>query len=262
MTNFKIQKFPKTRLASFDILSVGKLKHHIVILLECDVTNARQKITEKKKQNIRITFNSWLLKAISNTINNHPEAAAYLYKKRKIIIFDEINISMLVEKEINGSKVPIPVVIEKTNEKSIPEIAMEIERAKAEKLSDKDMVLNEKSDFIERCYYHFPGFLRRMIWKIMLKNPKTVFKKMGNVVVTSVGIVGRINGWFIQTSIHPISFGIGSVIKKPVVLNDEIKIREVLNMTILIDHDVIDGAPMTRFVNELSKNIENGSGLY
>jgi pyruvate/2-oxoglutarate dehydrogenase complex dihydrolipoamide acyltransferase (E2) component len=74
-------------------------------------------------------------------------------------------------------------------------------------------------------------------------------------------MMGKINGWFIPKSIHPICFGIGSIIKKPVVIKNEIVIREMLNMTILLDHDVIDGADMARFVNTLSKNIENGINL-
>ena len=81
---------------------------------------------------------------------------------------------------------------------------------------------------------------------------------MGNAAVTSVGMMGRINGWFIHKSVHPISFGIGSVIKKPVVVDNEIKIREILNVTILVDHDVIDGAPMVRFLNDLTKSVETG----
>lgn len=40
---------------------------------------------------------------------------------------------------------------------------------------------------------------------------------------------------------------------KPVVVNDQIVIREIMNMTILLDHDVIDGANMARFIRELSK---------
>jgi len=32
-------------------------------------------------------------------------------------------------------------------------------------------------------------------------------------------------------------------------------------MTILLDHDVIDGAPMARFISNLSGNIENGIAL-
>lgn len=41
-------------------------------------------------------------------------------------------------------------------------------------------------------------------------------------------------------------------------MDNDIKIREILNMTILIDHDVIDGAPMVRFLNDLTKYIETG----
>ena len=81
---------------------------------------------------------------------------------------------------------------------------------------------------------------------------------MGNVAVTSVGMTGKINGWFIHKSVHPVSFGVGSVIKKTVVIDNEIKIRDILNMTILVDHDVIDGAPMVRLLNDLTNYIETG----
>lgn len=84
---------------------------------------------------------------------------------------------------------------------------------------------------------------------------------MGNVMITSVGMIGRINGWFIHTSVHPLSFGIGSILKKPVVIDNRVEIREILNMTILVDHDVIDGAQMVRFLKELTRQIENGEEL-
>jgi pyruvate/2-oxoglutarate dehydrogenase complex dihydrolipoamide acyltransferase (E2) component len=103
-----------------------------------------------------------------------------------------------------------------------------------------------------------PGFIRRAVWKFLLRNPKIAYKKMGNAVITSVGMIGKINGWFIHRSVHPISFGVGSVLKKAVVIEKEIKIREILNMTILVDHDVIDGAPMVRFLNNLTKSLESG----
>jgi len=58
-----------------------------------------------------------------------------------------------------------------------------------------------------------------------------------------------------------ISFGIGSVLKKPSVIDNEVKIMDILNMTILVDHDVIDGAPMVRFLNDLSRSIEYGYNI-
>ena len=84
---------------------------------------------------------------------------------------------------------------------------------------------------------------------------------MGNVAVTSIGMIGKINGWFIHKSVHPVSFGVGSILKKPVVIDNEIKIREILNMTILVDHDVIDGAPMVRFLDDLTDYVENGKEI-
>jgi pyruvate/2-oxoglutarate dehydrogenase complex dihydrolipoamide acyltransferase (E2) component len=84
---------------------------------------------------------------------------------------------------------------------------------------------------------------------------------MGNVVVTSLGMYGKINGWFVPISIHPVCFGIGSVMKKPVVKDDNIEIRDILNLTVMIDHDVIDGGSMARFISALNKNIEAGMFL-
>lgn len=258
---YTYQKIPRSRIATFDIFSIGLFKHHISAILEFDVTDSRKKLQELRKNGIDISFNAWLIKIISMAVMQHKEAAAYLYNKKKLIIFDNVNVSILVEKNLNGKKVPIPMVIEKTNEKSALEISLEIVTAKDQKLSGKDIILEKKSSRSEKIYYYMPGFLRRIVWKIMLNNPRFAFRKMGNVVITSVGMIGKINGWFIHKSIHPLSFGIGSILKKPVVIDNQIKVRDILNMTILCDHDVIDGAPMVRFLNDLTKYIENGEGL-
>ncbi|KPJ96421.1 MAG: dehydrogenase [Gammaproteobacteria bacterium SG8_11] len=252
------RKIPKSRIATFDTFSIGLDKHHISALLEFDVTESRKKLHILRKDGINISFNAWLIKVISGVLQKHPDAAAFLYNKKKLIIFNDINISFLVEKEIDNKMVPIPVVLRKTNEKSASEITTEIEKAKNQELSVKDIVINKQSAFFERLYYFMPGFIRKLVWRILLRNPKLAFSIMGNVVITSVGMMGRINGWFIHKSVHPLSFGIGSILKKPVVVGNEIKIRKILNMTILVDHDVIDGAPMVRFLNNLTKNIESG----
>jgi len=96
----------------------------------------------------------------------------------------------------------------------------------------------------------------------MLSRPFLAYKKIGNVAITSIGMMGNVKGWFIPISVHPICFGISTINKKPVVVNDQIVIREMLNMTVLIDHDVIDGAAMARFIHQLSKNIEKGMAVF
>lgn len=254
--NYSFQKIPQSRIASFDIMSIGLAKHHVVGLLEFDVTAIKKSLRGRRRNGEKVSFNAWLIKTLANSLHNHPEASSFLYGKRKLIIFDSINISIIVEKEMDGVKVPIPLVLEGADKKNIEEIYSEIENAKSQKFTEDDIVLSRKTRRGEMLYYHLPGFLRRMFWRYMLSNPKLAFAKMGNVSITSLGSAGKINGWFIHKSVHPISFGVGSVVRKPVVVDSKIEIREILNMTVLIDHDVMDGAPMVRFLNNLTKEIK------
>lgn len=260
--NFKIQKFPHTRIATIDVCEVGKRKHHITAFIELDVTKSRKKIKEynKGKAN-KISFTAWLISVISFTVKKYETSASYLKGKNKLVIFDDVNVSIVIEKDLNGQKIPVPLVIEKANKISIETITSQIARAKNEKFTDDDIVLQKKAGRLEKIYYLFPGFLRRYFWKYLLSHPKFAYQRMGNVAFTSIGMIGKINGWFIPTSVHPICFGISSILKKPAVVDDKIEIREMLNMTILLDHDVIDGAPMARFIRDLSKNIESGINL-
>jgi pyruvate/2-oxoglutarate dehydrogenase complex dihydrolipoamide acyltransferase (E2) component len=259
--NYHFRNIVRSRIATFDVFDAGLKKHHISALLEFDVTESRKKLRELRREGISVSFNAWLVKAIGTVIGKHPEAAAYICNKKKVIIFNDINVSLLVEKKSDDTRVPIPLVIEQVDKKSASEISREIDAAKDQDLNPGDIVLKKKSSFYQRLYYYLPGFMRRLFWRFLLKNPKTAFRTMGNVSVTSVGVIGKINGWFIHRSVHPISFGIGSVISKPVVTGTEVKPREILNMTILVDHDVIDGAPMVRFLADLTDYIETGKEI-
>jgi len=256
--SYTLREVPRSRIATFDTAAVALAKHHVSAMLEFDVTESRRKLQQLRRQGTLISFNGWLIRVIGSVLNQHREAAGFLLSKRKLIVFDEINISIIVEKKVNGKPVPIPLLIEHVNSKSAAEITAEIDKAKDQSITGTDVVLNRKTHYYENLYYNLPGFLRRMIWRVMLKNPRFVFRNMGNAVITSVGMMGKINGWFIQRSIHPISFGVGSILRKPSVIDNEIKIRDILNMTILVDHDVIDGAPMVRLLNELTRSIESG----
>jgi len=261
MSAYTIQEFPKTRLATIDVCEIGQQKHHIAAMIELDVSASRAKIKKYKNEVNRISFTAWLIKAISLTIRDHEQVAGYLAGKRKAIIFKDINISMVVEKLVDGHKVPIPLIIEKANERSIEAITKQINDARDVVMTEKDIVIQNRSNKLEEFYFLLPGFIRIWFWKYLLKHPHFAYKKMGNVAITSIGMMGNVNGWFIPKAVHPICFGISSIIKKPVVVNDKIEIREILNITVLIDHDVIDGALMARFISDLSKNIEKGIGL-
>ena len=83
----------------------------------------------------------------------------------------------------------------------------------------------------------------------------------GTVGVTAVGMFGKGSGWGIPTAAHTLDITLGGISEKPVVLDGRLETREYLNMTISMDHDIIDGAPATRFASRLKELIESGYGL-
>ncbi len=259
-----IISFPSSRLFTMDVGKIGMRKHHIKAVIELDVTESRIKLKQKRSESgEKISFTAWILKCITQAIIEHKQVHALRKGKTKLIIFDDVDISILVEKIADGVPVPLPMIIRNANKKSVVEITAEIENAKAQKVSDEnDYVLErDRQKLPIKFYALLPQFIRLWIWKLILSNPKRIKKMMGTVVVTSVGMMGAVKGWFIPYSIHPVCFALGAIVKKPGVNKGNIEIREMLEMTILIDHDVIDGAPAARFVARLAELVEGGFGL-
>jgi pyruvate/2-oxoglutarate dehydrogenase complex dihydrolipoamide acyltransferase (E2) component len=262
---FEIKKFPSSRQSTFDTGYIGLRKHHIKALIEVDVTDARESIKNYRHQTKeQLSFTAWMLKCISQAIHENKSVHAIRKGRNELVIFEDVDISVVIEKETKGEKVPLPLVIRKVNEKSLKDIHGEIKSAKEHTVIDeKDYILGDNQyKWVMKLYVALPQFLRLMIWRrFILKNPFLMKKMSGTVVVTSVGMMGNVRGWFIPVSIHPICFALGSIVKKPGVVKEQIAIREYLHMTILIDHDVIDGAPAARFVSRLKDLIESGYGL-
>ena len=55
---------------------------------------------------------------------------------------------------------------------------------------------------------------------------------------------------------------VGSIKKKPVVKNDQIVIRDIMNATISADHRVGDGAEAAILMQEIQTNLENPINLF
>jgi pyruvate/2-oxoglutarate dehydrogenase complex dihydrolipoamide acyltransferase (E2) component len=83
---YSYRRIPQSRIATFDVFSVGLLKHHVAAMLEFDVTESRKKLRDLRKNGVNISFNAWIIKVIGSALKMHPEAAAYIHSKKKLII--------------------------------------------------------------------------------------------------------------------------------------------------------------------------------
>jgi pyruvate/2-oxoglutarate dehydrogenase complex dihydrolipoamide acyltransferase (E2) component len=262
MNKFEIHEFPKSRVATIDVGKIGRKKHHIIALLEIDVTTAKEKIQAQLRSGKNIGFTAWLIKVIGTTIETHKYIHSINYIGRKQILFNDIDIAIPIEKEVDGIKVPLVTVIREVNKKSIEKINTEIKQAKSKKVNSAiDYVLNKESKNENKLFFNLPQFMRMIIWKFILRSPFTKKKNMGTVIVSNMGMSGNFPGWIVPKSIHNLCFGIGTIIKKPWINNNAIAIREIMHLTILFDHDAVDGSPAARFTDALVRNIENATEL-
>ncbi|MFX0005064.1 MAG: 2-oxo acid dehydrogenase subunit E2 [Candidatus Hodarchaeota archaeon] len=259
---YHISDFPKARIPTLDFLSLGDKSHYVKGLIEFDVTAGRRKIREHEKNSgDKISFTAWLLKCISQAASEFKEVHSMMKGKNKIITFDDVDISITVEKDVNGEKIPIPLVIRKTNKKTVKQISDEIRNAQSEKINEATVLGGHDMKSKVKYYVSLPKFIRRYLIKRKLKDPIKVKQLMGTIILTSVGMFGNLYGWPIPTTNHPLAFGVGSITKKPGIFGDKIVIREYLPITVLLNHDVVDGAPATRFISRLSELIESEFGL-
>ena len=110
-----------------------------------------------------------------------------------------------------------------------------------------------------RIYYALPQWVRLIFMRRILGNPRRSHAMMGTAVITSVGGAGHISGWVIPKAMHNLCFALGSIAKKPWVVANRVVIRDILHLTVLVDHDVVDGMPAVRFLSRLINNIQQGA---
>ena len=103
MAKYKQVEFPPSRITTLDMGDLKDFRNHVMGFLELDVTDARQNIRELRQNTGKsVSLTAWLIKAICAAIGEYPMAAGYLAGKRKAIVFDSVDIAMLVERTAKG----------------------------------------------------------------------------------------------------------------------------------------------------------------
>lgn len=268
---YQEHEFPTFRNPTVDTLELGRKKHHVPVLFEIDVTEGRKRLREIKAEGGQgVSFTAWVLKCIGRAVSDHKHIHALRKGRRRLIVFDDVDISVVIERPVRpnvgrSETLPMPYVVRRANEKTLKAIHTEIRAAQAAPLvKDEVQIGSPRQAYATRLFALLPGFLRKLIlWWPLMNNPFLTKRTMGTVVVTSIGNIGKSGGssWAIPTGIHSLIVAVGSIARKPGVIGGAIEIREFLSMTVLFDHDVIDGAPVARFVQRLKELLETCHGL-
>ncbi len=250
-----VQPFPRERLLMADGGFLGLHKHTVHGLVEFDITRARELILEhRKKTGEALSFSAFFLACLGKAIDADKQVHAYRNWRNQLYIFDEVDVNMLFEVEVDGEKTIRPHILRGVNKMDVQAIQTEMDAFQKQHQS------SEESQFIN-WFVSMPQFIRRLFLRFLFKSPQALKKYYGTVLVTSVGMFGSGTGWGIPVPNHSLQITLGGMGDKPGVVNRRIEVRKYLSVTISFDHDVVDGAPVARFMQRLKKLVENGYGL-
>ena len=195
----------------------------VTLHTEVDATafvELRRMLNDKlQAKEISLTYTDLLVKVVANALGEHPRLNATLTNEG-IHLLTEINIGVAVALE-DGLVVP---VVRNADKERLSEISALVrgfaERARSNQLTPSEL-------------------------------------QGGSFTITNLGNFGIDAFTPIINPPESAILGIGRIVKKPVVHNDEIAIRSMLTLSLTFDHRVIDGAPAAQFLQTVAGYIQD-----
>jgi len=176
----------------------------------------RSRFKEKfKADEIKLSYLPFIIKATAVALKKHPDLNSEMdMENGKMIYKNYVNIGIAVDTE-DGLLVP---VIQDADKLSIRELAIKVNEI-AEKARKREISMEDMKD--------------------------------GTFTITSFGSIG---GKFAVPVInYPQAgiLGIGRMVKQPVVKNDAVVPGNMLPLSMSVDHRIVDGGEVTRFLNQI-----------
>lgn len=244
-----------------DWLAAAARHHTMHALLEVDVTDARRAIHARRATTHQpLSFTAFVVACLAQAIDEDKSMHAHRKGKRELVLFDDVDVTVVAEHVIDGGRIPVPHIVRAANRKTPAEISREIRDAVV------DPAPYAQARRMLPLWLRLPAVVRRFVWAGWLADPQRRKRLTGTTFVSAVGMFGRGTAWGIpQAQNYTLGLTVGGVDRKPGVVRtpdgERIEPREVLALTLSMDHDVVEGAPAARFTNRLKELLQGTSVL-
>ncbi len=224
-------------------------------LAEVDVTRARTILASHDPPS---SLTAFVIASVARAAAAYPEVHAYRNWRGQLVTHQHVDVTTMVEIPRAQGLFPLPHVLYDADARDVPDLTAELHRVKREPAA-----LSGTEKWFERAMpiaIHVPGALPAM-YAVMARSV-AVRQRIGTVAVTAVGMFAA-GGGFGITPLTLFSLGVvvGGMAQRPKVVDGQVAVRDVLDLTLAIDHNVVDGAPATRFGAELRELIEHAAVL-
>ncbi len=197
---------------------------HAWTMIEVDVTGLvelrnRVKKEFQEREGVKLTFMPFFIKAVVDCLKEFPYLNS-VWANDKIVLKKRINISMAVATD-DALYVP---VIHDADEKNILGLAKAVQNL-AEKTREGNLDVSDMQG--------------------------------GTFTVNNTGSFGSIQSQPIINSPQAAILSFESIVKRPVVINNMIAVRDMMNICMSLDHRILDGLMAGKFLKRVKERLES-----
>lgn len=248
--NHIIDTFPKYRKHTLCFLDHARNNSPVSINVEVDMTNIfniRLNNTRHKKY----SYITYLIYIISRVLTNNPKANSSFMPGilPKMIFYKSVYAKFIVDKIISGSRAIVSAVIPNSYKLTLEEIQSEVNYYKYNEFH------SDKKYYAIRILHKLPLFIGKFLFGLFMNNAAKSAELQGSFTVTSLGHYPIDN--FIPISSSTLTFGVGQVRKKAVVIEDLVEIKPMMTLTMVFDHRAIDGAEAAKILIQIKNSLEH-----
>ncbi|MED4282662.1 dihydrolipoamide acetyltransferase family protein [Priestia megaterium] len=223
------QEIPVTGVRKAIAANMLRSKHeipHAWTMVEVDVTNLVSyrdalKTEFKQKEGFNLTYFAFFVKAVAQALKEFPQMNS-MWAGDRIVQKKDINVSIAVATD-DALFVP---VIKQADEKTIKGIAREI---------------------------------TELAQKVRTGSLKSEDMQGGTFTVNNTGSFGSVQSMGIINYPQAAILQVESIVKRPVIIDNMIAVRDMVNLCLSLDHRVLDGLVCGRFLARVKEILESTS---
>lgn len=249
-----VSRDSRARRIVIDAGAAATRRHAIPAWFTADVTD----VVARLGRDPDVSLTTYVVSTVADAVARHPRLHAIRDCFGNVVTFDAVDVNVVVEVALDGHSYPMNHVLRAADTRGAPDLHRELHRVKADPRRSETLRLTGMT----RWYVTMPAPVRRAMMSSLHRMPDLQRDLVGTVGVTSVGMHGRGAGTGFPFLLHTLDVLVGGMEDRVTVAVDgHREIRRHLWVSMVVDHDVVDGVPLTRFIADLRDHLESGAAL-
>jgi pyruvate/2-oxoglutarate dehydrogenase complex dihydrolipoamide acyltransferase (E2) component len=236
--------FPSSRRLVTAAVRAGRRIAPMIGLFQVDITTARRRLAETEPP---LSLTAFVVAAVGRAAAQHPQVHAYRDWRGRLIEHRHVDIQVLIEVPTSQGAFGLVHVVRDADLRSVAEISSEIRAVKADPAgTGSGRLLDAFAPALGRV----PGLYRAMY--AVMSRSRHARDTIGTVQVTALGMFAGGGGFAIAPpTLASLAVVVGGISARLCEVDGHLETLEFLDLTVTVDHNVVDGAPATRFAADL-----------